>query len=82
MLVLLHVTVAMALLALVPVLSCTATAQGSFDRDGCLRSCEALKGTGRTGWAQYQRCVADCEREFWNEYDEKIRDLERERDKD
>jgi hypothetical protein len=81
---LLHVTVVMAALALVPILSCTSTAQGSFDRDGCLRGCAALKpvGRGMGGWAAYQSCVADCERQFWNEFDEKIDDLERERDKD
>jgi hypothetical protein len=79
---LLHVTVVMAVLASVPILSCMATAQGDFDRDGCLRSCAALRPTGRSGWAIYQRCVADCERQFWDEYDEKISDLERERDKD
>jgi hypothetical protein len=65
----------------VPNLSSTAAAQG-FDRDGCLRNCQSLRPVGgsRAGWAIYQRCMADCEREFWNEFDEKIEDLERKRD--
>ncbi len=65
----------------IPSLSSTAVAQG-FDRDGCLRDCEPLKPIARgMNWAAYQRCVADCERQFWDEYDENIKDLERERDK-
>ncbi len=65
----------------VPILSSTAAAQG-FDRDSCLRGCAWLRPTGRDfgGWMNYNNCVAECERQFWNEFDDNIKDLERERD--
>jgi hypothetical protein len=68
----------------VPVLSSTAAAQGGFDRDSCLRNCAWLRPTGRGsgGWMNYQNCMAECERRFWKDFDDKTRDLERERDED
>ena len=67
----------------VPILASTAEAQG-FDRDSCLRGCAWLRPSGRGmgGWQNYQNCMAECERQFWNEFDDKIKELERERDKD
>lgn len=67
----------------VPVLSSTAAAQ-VVDRDGCLRGCAWLRpvGRGMGGWAAYQNCVAACEKEFWDDFDDKTGELERERDKD
>jgi len=68
----------------VPALSPTAEAQG-VDRDGCLRNCAWLKPIGARdygAWMNYQNCVAACEKEFWDDFDDKTRELERERDKD
>ncbi len=68
----------------IPILASTAAAQGAFDRDSCLRGCAWLKpiGRGHGGWINYQNCMAECERRFWNDFDDKTRDLERERDQD
>jgi hypothetical protein len=65
----------------VPALSSTAAAQ-TVDRDGCLRNCAWLKPTGRGmgSWMNYQNCVAACEKEFWDDFDDKTKELERERD--
>ncbi len=61
----------------------TAAAQDSFDRDSCIRGCAWLRPTGRNygGWMNYQNCIADCEKRFWRDFDDRTRDLERERDK-
>ena len=69
----------------VPILSSTAEAQGGFDRDSCLRSCAWLRpigGRNYGGWMNYQNCMAECERQFWKDFDDTARSLERERDKD
>jgi len=68
----------------VPVLSSTVAAQGAFDRDSCLRNCAWLRPTGPSsgGWMSYQNCMAECERRFWKDFDDRTSDLERERDKD
>jgi hypothetical protein len=78
------VVVLVLLVAFVAVPTFSSTAVAQFDRDGCLRSCESLKpiGRGMGAWGAYQRCVADCERQFWDEFDEKVRDAERKRDED
>ena len=70
----------------VPILSSPAAAQGAFDRTTCLQGCAWLKPTDARGaygqWMNYQNCVSDCEKRFWADFDDKTRDLERERDKD
>ncbi len=68
----------------VPILSFTAAAQVPFDRDSCLRNCAWLKPVGRDygGWMNYNNCVAGCEKRFWDEFDQKTKDLEREGGKD
>jgi hypothetical protein len=66
----------------VSLLSSTAAAQ-DFDRDSCLRGCAWLRPMGKDygGWMNYSNCMADCERRFWQDFDDKTRELERERDK-
>lgn len=52
-------------------------------RQECLRDCrewlEPFGGRGgRGGWQQgriYARCVAECERKFWKEWDREMQDL-------
>jgi hypothetical protein len=69
----------------VPILASTVAAQG-FDRDSCIRGCAWLRpvpGRNYGGqWMNYQNCVSDCEKRFWDNFDEETRDLERERDQD
>ncbi len=70
-------------LCMMAALLISSNAQGDFDRDGCLRSCDWLKPrVGAGSWAAYSNCVAECERAFWDEFNRKEKDLERERDKD
>ncbi len=66
----------------ISLLSSTAAAQG-FDRDSCLRGCAWLRPMGKDygGWMNYSNCMADCERRFWKDFDDKTKELERERDK-
>ena len=71
----------MLMFALVPVLFLPSPAQGIFDRDGCIRSCDWLKPrTGMGGYQTWANCIRDCEKAFWDEFDENQKDLERERD--
>jgi hypothetical protein len=58
--------------------------QDSFDRETCERDCREAYG----GWPGgsndprarlYARCIQDCERQFWQDYDRRMRNLEREK---
>lgn len=58
--------------------------QGGFDREGCELDCrsrwDAWFGTPRGGQGRmYWRCLENCDRKFWREYDRDIRDLEKEK---
>ena len=58
--------------------------QDSFDRETCLQDCRERYGPWAGGRDDprgrlYAQCVQDCERQFWKDYDRRMRDLEREK---
>ena len=58
--------------------------QDSFDRGTCEQDCrEAYGGViGRSDDPRarlYARCIQECERQFWRDYDRRVRDMEREK---
>jgi hypothetical protein len=54
------------------------------DREFCLQDCRERFGPWGGGGDDprgrlYARCVQDCERQFWQDYDRGMRDLEKEK---
>lgn len=62
---------------------------GSFDRQACEEYCRSFYGLlpyaggggsdyGRGKFYLFAKCMADCDRKFWKEFDRKSRSLEEE----
>ncbi|MGO9571414.1 MAG: hypothetical protein ACLP5H_28145 [Desulfomonilaceae bacterium] len=58
--------------------------QGGFDRETCERDCREQYGVSfgprdDPRARLYARCIQECERQFWKDFDSRTRDLEREK---
>ena len=56
----------------------------TFSRETCEQDCDEKYGgvTGRSDNPRsrlYALCILECERQFWRDYDRRVRDLEREK---
>ena len=78
---LVYISVIIAALLVVPMISSIAMAQSvPFDRNLCNQNCAWLKGGARGGYGgymNYANCIASCDSQFWKDVDRITGDTEK-----